>query len=247
MPAGAATGTTGVHTRSGATCKAISSPVVAMNDVVSVAAPVIDAANTSSMLDGQTVSFRQRLLKWNGSSWAATNQYSAVWSGFATHATAALDFSNGSQTVRRPTFNFTAGAGYDAVVTDYWWGATNRTSGGSDMANRVALAQRQRRGTAASPTDPSLFPRCSLPGAPNGVQNEAAAATTSPRQAHDIGLLDAAGMALIADQTAPAPPDAGPSDLIHRRRWMTSACCASACYHRGGQHHRERGAAHPRP
>lgn len=132
--AASATGLMGFHYRSSATCKAISSPVQAMNDVVSVAAPVIYAANTSSMLDGQMVSFRQRLVKLNGTVWVATNQYSAVWTGFATDATAALDFSDGTRTVRQPAFNFTAGPGTYAVVTDYWWGATNRTSGGSDMA-----------------------------------------------------------------------------------------------------------------
>lgn len=132
--ADAATGTTGLHYRSNATCKPIASPVQASSDIVSVAAPVIYAANTSSMLDGQTVSFRQRLVRWNGTSWVATNQYSAVWSGFATDATAALDFSDGTRTVRQPAFDFTAAPGYYAVVTDYWWGATNRSSGGSNVA-----------------------------------------------------------------------------------------------------------------
>ena len=123
----AATGTTGLHYVSAAACKGISSPVVAMSDVVSVNAPVIYAANTTSGLDGQFVSFRQRLEKWNGAAWVATNQYSSVWKGFATDNTAALDFSDGTRTVRQPAFNFNAGAGYYRVVTDYWW------SNGTDL------------------------------------------------------------------------------------------------------------------
>jgi len=127
-----AAGTTGFHYLSNATCKAISSPVQAMSDTISAAAPVVYAANTSSMLDGQNVSFRQRLLKYSNGSWFQVGQ-SAVWTGFATDATAALDFSDGTRTLRQPIITFTAGPGYYAVVTDYWWGATNRTAGGSDV------------------------------------------------------------------------------------------------------------------
>jgi hypothetical protein len=120
-PAAAATGSTGVHYRSAATCMGISSPVVAGQSRVRVAAPTIYAANTTAGLDAQYVSFRQRLVRWNGARWVATDQYSAVWRGFATDARAAVDFTSGTRTVRRPSFDFTAGPGYYAVVTDYWW------------------------------------------------------------------------------------------------------------------------------
>jgi hypothetical protein len=131
--AGAATGLTGLHYLSAATCRPISSPVVAARSQVAAAAPIMYAANTTSGLDGQTVSFRQRLQVWNGSTWVASSQ-SAVWSGFATDGTAGLDFSDGSRTLRRPVITFTAGPGYYRVVTDYWWAATGRTSGGSNSA-----------------------------------------------------------------------------------------------------------------
>lgn len=129
----AATGRTGVHYVSSAACKGIS-PVMASQSQVVVQAPTIYAANTTSGLDGQTVRFRQRLLRWNGSTWVAAGQ-SAVWSGFATDSTAGLDFSDGSRTLRRPQITFTAGKGSYAVVTDYWWAATNYTTGGSNSAN----------------------------------------------------------------------------------------------------------------
>jgi hypothetical protein len=132
-PADAATGKTGTHYRSATACRSIASPVTAAQSTVVAAAPVIYAANTTTGLDGQTVRFRQRLLRWNGASWVAAGQ-SAVWSGFATDSTAGLDFSDGSRTLRRPQITFNAGPGYYAVVTDYWWAATNRTTGGSNVA-----------------------------------------------------------------------------------------------------------------
>src|SRR5262245_40357350 len=61
----AATGSTGVHYRSAATCMGISSPVMAAQSRVRVAAPVIYAANTTAGVDAQFVSFRQRLVRWN--------------------------------------------------------------------------------------------------------------------------------------------------------------------------------------
>ena len=130
--AGAATGRTGTHYRSKATCQAIS-PVMGTQDRITVAAPVIYAANTTSRVDAQVVKFRQRLVRWNGSSWVAAGS-SKVWSGFATDTTAALDFGDGTRTLRRPQITFTAGKGYYAVVTDYWWAATSYTAGGSDAA-----------------------------------------------------------------------------------------------------------------
>lgn len=131
--AGAATGRTGVHHRSAATCQGIS-PVMASQSRIRVEAPTMFAANTSSAVDGQIVRFRQRLLRWNGTAWVSTGQASAVWSGFATDSKAALDFSDGRRTLRRPAITFTTGPGYFAVVTDYWFAATNRTAGGSNMA-----------------------------------------------------------------------------------------------------------------
>ena len=134
-PAGAVTGTTGVHYRSAAACQPISSPVIAAQDRIVAQAPKIFAANTSTALDAQTVSFRQRLAKWNGSAWIYTGSNSAWWNGFATDATAALDFTNSAgQTLRMPVVTFTAGPGYYAVVTEYSFAPTNRTTGGSDAA-----------------------------------------------------------------------------------------------------------------
>lgn len=128
----AATGRTGVHYKSSAACKGIS-PVMASQSQVVVQAPTMYAANTTSRVDAQIVRFRQRLLRWNGSAWVAAGS-SAVWSGFATDSTAALDFGDGTRVLRRPQITFTAGKGYYAVVTDYWWAATSYTSGGSNAA-----------------------------------------------------------------------------------------------------------------
>lgn len=135
-PAEAATGRTGTHYRSATSCAGISSPVVAGRSRVVAAAPVMYSANTTGGQDSGTVRFRQRLLRWNGTAWVASQQ-SAVWSGFATDNTAGLDFSDGTRTLRRPQITFNAGPGYYSVVTDYWWTAHNTTNTGSNVATAL--------------------------------------------------------------------------------------------------------------
>lgn len=130
----AATGRTGTHYVSTATCRPISSPVVAGQDVINVKAPTIYAANVTSGQDAQFVGFRQRMVKWNGSAWVNTGQASALYQGFATDSTAALDFKDPQgRTYRMPEFNLTAAKGYQAVVTDYYWYNSNTVTG-SDAA-----------------------------------------------------------------------------------------------------------------
>lgn len=136
-PAGAATGTTGTHYPSAATCNGISSPVEARRSQVVAAAPTMFAPNTTTGRDAGTVQFRQRLLKWNGTAWVSAGQASAVWTGFAMDDTAALDFSDGTRTLRRPQITFTTGPGYYAVQTDHWFTAHGSGAKGSNVTNAV--------------------------------------------------------------------------------------------------------------
>ncbi|HUR76742.1 MAG TPA: hypothetical protein VMZ22_02265 [Acidimicrobiales bacterium] len=135
----AVTGSTGTHYKSVATCDSHgSSAVTGSMDTITVKAPTIYAVNATSGFDSQIVSFRQRLVKWNGSAWVNTGSQSAVWSGPASDRSAARDFTDGQgHTYTMPSFTFNAGAGYYAIVTDYAWNQSAGMPSGSDMAFAV--------------------------------------------------------------------------------------------------------------